>query len=304
MYKNLDLNPWWLTGIFDAGGSFLVSLVKIKNSEPTHKILVSVEISLNYKDKLLLYNIQSMLNVGTLHYDSTGNICKWKVSGINEIYDVIIPHFKTYPLITQKRADFETFVKIIGLVKLGRHYSQNGLQKIVNLKSSLNMGVSKELTKHFPDTIVVPRALVEFENIKDPHWVLGFTEGEACFFVRIYNSPKSKLNRTVQVAFIITQHIRDLALLEGLKNFFNCGRVNKRSTNACDFSVNSLKSIEDNVIPLYKKYPIKGQKLLNFQDFNLVVNMMTLGKHKTKEGLGLIEALKKGMNTGRNSTSN
>ena len=303
MNKKLDLNPWWVTGILDAGGTFIVNLVKYRNREPTHKILVSVEMALNYKDKLLLNNLKSMLNVGELYFNSTDNTYKWKVSSLDEICNVIIPHLEAYPLISQKRADFEAFVKIIDLVKLGRHYTQNGLQRIVNLKTSLNLGVSKELTKHFPDTTIIPKTLVEFENIKDPNWVLGYTEGGACFFVRVYNSPRSKLNRTVQVAFIVTQHIRDLALLEGLKNFFDCGRVSKRSTNACDFTVNSLKSIEGSIVPFYKKHPMLGQKLMNFQDFNLVVNMMTLGKHRTKEGLALIENLKKGMNLGRNSTS-
>jgi len=57
-------------------------------------------------------------------------------------FNVIIPHFIKYPLVTQKRADFELFTKIVEILKNKGHIESKGLQQIVNLKASLNLGLA------------------------------------------------------------------------------------------------------------------------------------------------------------------
>ena len=47
------------------------------------------------------------------------------------------------------------------------------------------------------------------------------------------------------------------------------------------------------------KYPLNGSKILNFKDFNKVVNIMKTKGHLTKKGLKTIIDIKKNMNTGR-----
>ena len=42
-------------------------------------------------------------------------------------------HFDKYPLITQKKADFEVFKQAVDLVKSKKHLTKEGLQKIVNI---------------------------------------------------------------------------------------------------------------------------------------------------------------------------
>jgi len=82
---------------------------------------------------------------------------------------VIIPFFNKYPLLTQKRVDFEIFKQIIELINNKEHMTLIGLQKIVNLKASLNTGNSDELKTAFPDTIPVVRPLEKFKGIPDPN---------------------------------------------------------------------------------------------------------------------------------------
>jgi len=50
--------------------------------------------------------------------------------------------FIKYPLVTQKRADFELFTKIVEILKNKGHIESKGLQQIVNLKASLNLGLA------------------------------------------------------------------------------------------------------------------------------------------------------------------
>jgi hypothetical protein len=82
---------------------------------------------------------------------------------------VIIPFFEKYPLISKKRADFELFKRIVELVNNKEHMTPTGLQEIINLKASLNIGNSGELKALFPNTIPVTRPLVKYTGIPDPH---------------------------------------------------------------------------------------------------------------------------------------
>jgi hypothetical protein len=124
-------------------------------------------LNLNKKDKVLLENIKYTLGVGNIYYNSYDKTYKFKVSNINDLSNVIIPHLKKYYLITQKRIDFELFSKIIKIIKNREHLTKEGLQKIVNLKTTLNLGISDKLMKDFPETIINERDVYNNINIPD-----------------------------------------------------------------------------------------------------------------------------------------
>lgn len=59
-----------------------------------------------------------------------------------------------------------------------------------------------------------------------------------CFFVNIMNSASHCLGFRVKLVFIITQHTRDIALMQSIRNYplLDCGNVIVRSNKlACDF---------------------------------------------------------------------
>ena len=49
----------------------------------------------------------------------------------------------------------------------------------------MNLGLPILLNTDFPDISPVIRLKVLDNNIKDPNWVAGFTNGEGCFFVYV-----------------------------------------------------------------------------------------------------------------------
>jgi hypothetical protein len=53
---------------------------------------------------------------------------------------VIIDHFKRFPLLTQKCADFELFSQIFYLMEKKEHLTLEGLNKILAIKASINLG--------------------------------------------------------------------------------------------------------------------------------------------------------------------
>ena len=91
-----------------------------------------------------------------------------RVQSLEQIYNVIIPYFDKYPLITQKLADYILFREIVMKMKQREHLNKEGLQEIVNIRASINLGLSPELKAAFPKTMPVSRPFVENSKIPDP----------------------------------------------------------------------------------------------------------------------------------------
>lgn len=53
------------------------------------------------------------------------------------------------------------------------------------------------------------------------------------------------------------------------------------------------------IIPFFNKYPIQGNKYLDYQDWCKIANLITLGSHITNEGFEEIRQIESGMNKGR-----
>jgi len=133
---------------------------------------------LDQKDRALLESIKLTLGVGNIA-KSGENLIQYRVSSIKDLA-VIVTHLDKYSLITQKRADFELFKQAVEIVNRKEHLTSEGLQKIVNIKASINKGLSAELKSAFPNTKSVPRPEVEFSPPPSPgaRWRRGEGGGE------------------------------------------------------------------------------------------------------------------------------
>jgi hypothetical protein len=109
------------------------------------------------------------------------------------------------------------------------------------------------------------------------------------------------LKAGIQLEFSLSQHSRDELLMKSLIEFFNCGKIQKYK-DACYYRVSNLPGITENIIPLFKIYPILGEKSKDFSDFCKVSEMIKEKKQLTKEGLEQIFKIKAGMNTGRSKS--
>ena len=225
-------------------------------------------------------------------YQHTGNMYRYKVSSIKDTLNVIIPHFDKYPLITQKRADFDIFKQIIKILSKGP-LKLSDLQEVINLKAGLNKGLSPALKLAFPNTVVPSRQEILFKSIPSPFWVCGFTEGEGSFYISLVKNSRLKTGVDVRLGFVLTQHSRDQALLIGLESFFGVGKFYLRSNLlAGDFKVTRLEDLNEKIIPFFKKYSFLGAKFVSFEQLCLVADLMKAKDHLTEEGLKKIRDIK------------
>jgi hypothetical protein len=92
------------------------------------------------------------------------------------------------------------------------YLTKEGINKIISIKASTNNGLSAELAESFPNIIPVKRPEVKLSKIPDFNWLVGFTEGDGCFDVKITKNIKYNLAYQTQLRFRIAQHVRDKSL--------------------------------------------------------------------------------------------
>jgi hypothetical protein len=233
----------------------------------------------------------------------------------------IVPHFDKYPLKTQKFSDYLLFREVVMMMKRREHLTIKGLQKIINIRATLNKGLTPALKEAFPYSVAVPRpqlphiysiqtpdtqdkgrmtACIENQNTLTlhPQWVAGFTSGDGSFKVSIRVSKAHKVGARVIIIFVLTQHIRDELLLKSLVNFFECGQVYSYKDHA-EFICQSFTDNYEKILPFFRKYPVLGVKSLDFKDWGKVAEMIQIKAHLTNEGFDQIRQIKAGMNKGR-----
>jgi hypothetical protein len=93
----------------------------------------------------------------------------YQVANMKDLINKIIPHFLKYPLLSQKGADFLLFKKIVELKNNKEHLKKEGLQQIINIKASMNLGLSDLLKSEFSQFTSVERQFINTENIPDPN---------------------------------------------------------------------------------------------------------------------------------------
>ena len=67
--------------------------------------------------------------------------------------------------------------EILKFIDKKAHLTEWGIQSIVNLRASLNLGLSEVLQLSFPNTIPVPRPVVPRTEVPHPQWMAGFISG-------------------------------------------------------------------------------------------------------------------------------
>lgn len=288
------ISPWFISGYSDAEGCFNVGFQKNPNGK--FYVRPSFQIKVHSRDNLLLMQIRDYLGgIGNIYTNTKDS--KFTVRSLEDILK-IITHFDNYPLITQKKADFMLFKQIILKIVEGEHLSAKGLQEIVNIRASMNLGISASLHTIFPNTVPVTRPLIENTAVPHPEWMAGFVTGEGCFLIQMAKYGKDKLDG-VSLSFKVSQHLRDELLLRSFISFFGCGLFNyhgSKNRKSGVFIVRKFADISDKILPFFKNHEIRGIKREDFEDWSKVVELIRAKAHLTEAGVEKIRGIKSGMN--------
>ena len=175
------MNPNYVTGFSDGEACFFVAFQKSSECITGWQVRAGFSMALHHRDKALLEQIKSYFGVAPEARSADGgcyagdifkhskNAYQYRVTSTKDLINVIIPHFLKYPLITEKRADFELFKQVVYLIDQKKHLTPEGVLQILNIKATMNRGLSDTLKAAFPKINPVTRPVVEFKGISDPY---------------------------------------------------------------------------------------------------------------------------------------
>lgn len=298
-YISTVVNPRVWSGLIDGEGSFSIIVDTSKTRILGWRVQLKFQIGLHTKDLNLLYQLQHYLgDVGSIHLARNRHIAHYSIDSYKDLNKLII-HLEKYPLLTQKAADFILFKQAVKLVKNNAHLTVEGLNEIVNIKASMYLGLSNILKSEFPGYTPIERPVINNNVILDPNWISGFVSAEGNFDVRIPSS-NNKSGSRVQLRFRISQHSRDLKLMEKIVEYFGSGKIYKDGgKSAVSLTIVGFNDITNTIIPFFNENPIIGLKLYDYFDWCKIHSLMINRSNLTIEEINSIKKIKSGMNKGR-----
>lgn len=134
------------------------------------------------------------------------------------------------------------------------------------------------------------------------------SDAESSFFISIYRDEKSKLKWRVTPSFAINilphAALKDIELLESIKNTLGVGKVRKNSktgSSTAVFRVDNIQELEK-IIKHFIEYPLISAKLSDFLLFKECFDLIKKKEHLTQgpvgSGLEKIVSLRYNLNKG------
>lgn len=304
-----QLHPWWVTGIVDGEGMFFISVQKT-NSALGHKISFEFKVTQKTHSAGILYDLQRFFGCGTVVLDNRkDNTLKFHITNLDDIINKVLPHFEAYPLVTSKMLNYLDF-KLVAEMKVEEaHKSVDGINKIIAIKQHMN----KEHTYDQKWNYLLSQQPI----VLDPNWVSAFVDGEGSFYIELVDRGANTRTNTYVACYgqlSIAQNSHDILVLDALKQFFD--KLGGKSTLKPKYDITNIveaKSVRsvgrfslkqhDVVIEFIDRYPLLTRKALDYQDWKTIMKMYENKLHLTPNGRATIEALKRGMNTGRSNKS-
>nr|YP_009690204.1 LAGLIDADG homing endonuclease [Porodaedalea pini]QEG56984.1 LAGLIDADG homing endonuclease [Porodaedalea pini] len=110
----------------------------------------------------IIITIASIFTCGIIVCKNNRSEVSFRVNSIHDLTIFIIPHFVNYTLLSQKAADFELFKQIVNFINTKVHLTDVGLLQIINIRASMNLGLSDLQKSEFINYKPVPRPIINY----------------------------------------------------------------------------------------------------------------------------------------------
>ena len=137
----------YLSGYADGEGCFCVSINRSRRHKFGWEVRPSFSVSQNRDRSNVLEIFQQHLGCGSIRPDNSDKTLKFEVRSINDLTTKVINHFEEYPLLSDKKLDFERFADICRMMQFKKHLTKEGLQEILKLASEINRNGKKKFLR-------------------------------------------------------------------------------------------------------------------------------------------------------------
>ena len=133
VYNNMlnNICSEWIAGFSSGESNFYITI-------SGNKVWLRFSVAQDSKDLLLLNNLVKIFNCGYVAQYKNREVCEFIVTKIDDIIVHIIPFFEKSQIKGTKYNDYLKFKEAAVLLKNKEHLTEKGLNKIIDLKKSMN----------------------------------------------------------------------------------------------------------------------------------------------------------------------
>ena len=132
----------------------------------------------------------------------------------------------------------------------------------------------------------------------DAQWIVGFVDGEGCFYVGVNKHSDMNCGYQVLPEFTVVQHQKDIQILYALKKYFGCGVVRSNHGDRMAYRVRDINHLNKIIVPFFEQHSLKTKKKIDFLKFRKIIMLIDRKEHLTMQGIKEIQEIASSMNRG------
>ena len=138
----MKLDAQWIVGFVDGEGCFHVGINPHQEMTTGFQVLPEFTVVQHNRDVQILHALKSHFGCGVVRVNH-GDRMAYRVRGIKDLNEHIVPFFTKHPLKTRKNVDFIKFRRILDLMQKGVHLNADGVAEVRGIASQMNRGSSR-----------------------------------------------------------------------------------------------------------------------------------------------------------------
>ncbi len=137
----------YISGFVDGEGCFSVSFSKRPPFIVGWETKPSFSVSQNRDHAQPLFIMEKYFGCGFMREGKTDDTIKYEVRRLDDLLEKVLPHFKKYPLLSEKNQDVEKLKRVCDIMKRNEHITPRGIKKILPIAFSMNGSGRRRYTK-------------------------------------------------------------------------------------------------------------------------------------------------------------
>jgi LAGLIDADG endonuclease len=266
---NNFIDPYYISGLTQADGSFSCGIQKIESRRLRFRPKFEIVVDLDSKDVLDL--IQKYFNCGSIQIKTKDHSASFIVTNLEELRDIIIPHFKLYPVYFNKLHALNLLALILEL--LGKKHKNRDNVSIFSLAISMNEASSRRKDEEIKElfSIISPEGEKDIKFLKIQNnitsvthelksgFLCGLIDGDGSFNVVFLRNGKILPQLTICLG------LSCYPLFEDIKKYLGSSIILYKNKSIYELRIRNLDSLLKFVIPFIDANSLHTEKKIHYE---------------------------------------
>lgn len=190
-----NFSAWWLSGLTQADGSFVVCFEKRKEGKLPYRPRPVFVLTQHISELEMIKALHTYIGVGKLRINR--DAVNLVINKQDDLINIILPHFEKYPCRGGKHMSYLVFRQVVLLMQDKKHLNPEGFISILNLayfihgtsyrtietKEKIRNAIKMKFPMISDDITMYKLELINNTNIPlDPNYVAGLVDGDGGFY--------------------------------------------------------------------------------------------------------------------------